>query len=281
LKYTIDWKTRFRSRELNIIFKNIDKNIFNRGLELGAGSHLQTKPLSNYCNHLISTEYETRFNISAITNGDSEIEYLPCDAEKVDWVFNGQEFDLVFSSNMMEHLPNPGAAIKGIYNILENDGISICTMPSVFMKILYLVYFYPAVLPVYLKRFIRKILIKSDKLTVNSNDDGSTPKKQVHENNPKAKTISKSFFQKHLFPTPHGAYDSNIKELFYWRKRRWINLLESYGFIVIKTMKLPVTTGYSFKLEKFCEFLYTIGFCSSYAYVAVKNKDGKSAKYFK
>jgi len=50
---------------------------------------------------------------------------------------------------------------------------------------------------------------------------------------------------------------------------------------VIKTIKMPVTTGYSFKLINLCNFLTKIGFCSSYAYVAVNNKQTSVIQYFK
>ena len=58
-------------------------------------------------------------------------------------------------------------------------------------------------------------------------------------------------------------------------------MIEQNGFYVIKIIKLPVTTGYSFKMKRFCDLLYRIGFSSTYAYVAVKNRDSKLSKYFK
>ena len=72
----------------------------------------------------------------------------------------------------------------------------------------------------------------------------------------------------------------NFKELLSWRKKRWIKIIENQGFFVIKIIKLPVTTGYSFKLQRFCEIMFKIGLCSSYAYVAVKNKNSNTIKYF-
>jgi hypothetical protein len=102
----------------------------------------------------------------------------------------------------------------------------------------------------------------------------------AHDNNPKYTALSRNLFSKLLIPIPHGACTSNIQELFLWRKKRWIKLIENHGLFVIKTIKLPVTTGYSFKLYGLCEILFKLGFCSSYAYVAVKNKNSNSIKYF-
>ena len=102
----------------------------------------------------------------------------------------------------------------------------------------------------------------------------------IHDNNPKFKNKHKKSLLSYFTPEPHGACDSNIKELFFWRKKRWIKALELEGFKVVKIIKLPVTTGYGFKLEKLCEIMYKIGFCSSYAYIAVKNEESKTIKYF-
>jgi len=274
-----DFKTNFRSREIELIFSNLPKKYFKMGLELGAGSGVQAQPLFSYCHSLVCTEYNTRFNIDELKKNDMNIKYQVCDAEKVDQTFRGKNFDLVFSSNMMEHLPNPDASFGGIYNILNDDGVSIHTMPSVFMKLLYIILFYPYVFHIVLKSLIRKIY--SNRQRRNNNiENKEENRKPVHNNNPKFSEKSKNSLIKFIIPSPHGACDSNIKELFYWRKKRWIKQIESHGFIVIKTIRMPVTTGYSFKLERLCELLFRIGFCSSYAYVAVKRNNSNAVKFF-
>ena len=274
-----DWKTGFRIRELDIIFQNLPNNTFNYGLELGAGAHIQTETLSQFCTSLISTEYETRFDSSELDKKTDNIKYISCDAEKVNHTFKDKNFDLVFSSNMMEHLEDPDSSFKGIYSILDNNGVSICTMPSVFMKILYLILFYPAVIPIYIK-WIKNKLIKFSEIKNTNTGLENKGVNKIHNNNPKTTVRKKNKLIKLLVPEPHGACNSNFQEIFYWRKSRWIKQIENHGFIIIKTIKLPVTTGYSFKLYGLCEILFKMGFCSSYAYVAVKNKQSKSAKYF-
>ena len=274
-----NFKTNFRRREIKLIFNNIPKNYFDKGIELGAGSGIQTEPLFMYCKSLICTEYETRFNISEFNINDQNIEYCSCDAEKVDQTFSNQKFDLVFSSNMMEHLPNPNASLKGINHILKPDGVSICTIPNVFMKLTYLVLFYPAVFPIYLKRIIKRFTKtnRTEKSLVHKKDNVRV----AHDNNPKYSRNKKNIISKYLIPETHGACDSNFKELLYWRKKVWIKMIEQNGFHLIKIIKLPVNTGYSFKMKRFCDLLYRIGFSSTYAYVAVKNRDSKVSKYFK
>ena len=60
----VDYKTTYREKEIDIIFKNIPQKYYNNGLELGSGAHIQTKPLFKYCKSLVSTEYESRLKKS-------------------------------------------------------------------------------------------------------------------------------------------------------------------------------------------------------------------------
>ena len=153
-----NYKINFRLRELKIIFQNIPEKYFDSGLELGAGAGVQTASLFYYCKKLVATEYDKdRFNIPDLISKNDQIVYKICDAEKINEYFSNNTFDLVFSSNMMEHLPNPRMAFNGINKILNKNGVCISTIPSVFMKILYIVFFYPTVLPLYFKTLINKI----------------------------------------------------------------------------------------------------------------------------
>jgi SAM-dependent methyltransferase len=256
----VNFKKNFREREIDLIFENIKCKKFQNALELGSGSGHQIKPLSYYCESLIATEYETRFNFDELSAFKSpSISFQQCDAEKVGEVFQDNQFDLVFSSNMMEHLPCPEASFSGIYKILNRDGLSVCTMPSPFMKILYILLFYPAIIH---SKFTRVRGLRSYK-------SSNSVKKVGHNNNPKV-SFKKNSFSKY-FPVPHGVSKDNFSEFFYWKKKQWIKKIESNGFSVVKVIKLPVTTGYAFKLESVCGFLYKLGFCSSYAYIAKKN----------
>ena len=266
-----NWKEKFRKRELEIIFKNCHDKYFDIVLELGAGAGLQTVPLFYYCKELLSSDFDPiRFDIKELSRLNDKIEYLICDAENITDTFKEKSMDLIFSSNLMEHLPNPEKAFKEIHSVLQDDGISISTMPSVFMKISYLIYFYPAKLTGYYKRFKTKIT-KKKKLNI-VNKQYEIRKNYVHDNNPKYSRKKKTILSL-LIPEPHGAYASNSKELFAWRKKRWEKLIEEQGFKVIRIIKLPVTTGYSFKLITFCKTLDKLGLCSSHAYIAVKNID--------
>jgi len=272
-----NWKHKFRTEELKIIFKNCPEKFFNDGLELGAGSGAQTDSLFKYCKNLTSSDFdEKRFNIKELKKKNNLISYAICDAENVASHYKENSIDLVYSSNLMEHLPDPDESFGQIKRVLKEDGFSISTMPSFFMKLLYLLFFYPAlIISLYIK-LKKHIFYKSTKV---SEDKIQKSNNLVHDNNLKFVKKKRTKLSR-LFPEPHGANSSNLVELFAWRKKKWIKIIENQNLRVIKTIKLPVTTGYSFKLPILCNILYKIGFCSSYCYVAVKNKNNPHSSYF-
>jgi 2-polyprenyl-3-methyl-5-hydroxy-6-metoxy-1,4-benzoquinol methylase len=56
--------------------------------------------------------------------------YIQMDCEKIN--FDKKSFDVVFSSNMIEHLDNYKAFLKGVKDVLKNDGIFILATPPLY-----------------------------------------------------------------------------------------------------------------------------------------------------
>src|SRR2546430_10141753 len=69
-----------------------------------------------------------------------------CDAENVARYFAAEMFDLVFSSNLLEHLSSPSAALRGIHEVLRDEGITLHVMPNPLWKLLDFTFFYADVL---------------------------------------------------------------------------------------------------------------------------------------
>jgi Methylase involved in ubiquinone/menaquinone biosynthesis len=136
----LPWLHNYRERELYLIFSKCPEKLFKKGLELGAGDGFQSTLLTKYFSKLISTDYNP--NILRKESTES-IEYHICDAEEVDKMFGKKEFDFVFSSNLLEHLPNPHRALRGIYEVLKDDGVTIHVMPSPFWKLCHLSLYIP------------------------------------------------------------------------------------------------------------------------------------------
>ncbi len=138
-----------------MIFGGCPQDAFPCGLELGAGDGFQSTLLAPYVCRLTASDYRP-FDYRPVMmtepaggagasqgTAPGRIAFTVCDAERVDEVFGAAAFDLVFSSNMLEHLPDPGRALRGMRAVLKDDGIAIHVIPSPFWKLSHLAGFYP------------------------------------------------------------------------------------------------------------------------------------------
>lgn len=120
------WKTYTRRREAEFIFSRFGPKRFERALELGAGDGKQSVTLAGYCGALICTELDgKRLRPRGIPN----VECRVCDAEDLS-VFPDGSFDLVYSSNLLEHLAHPVRALEESKRVLKPGGLIIAVVPS-------------------------------------------------------------------------------------------------------------------------------------------------------
>jgi SAM-dependent methyltransferase len=125
------WATFVRGREADFIFSRFGQHKFRCALELGAGDCKQSIVLAKYCDSLVCTELdEKRFRPRKIPN----VDYRICDAEDLS-SFADSTFDLVFSSNMLEHVQHPERCLAESKRVLGPDGLVIATLPSRLWKI--------------------------------------------------------------------------------------------------------------------------------------------------
>jgi hypothetical protein len=113
--------------------------------------------------------------------------------------------------------------------------------------------------------YILDLLIK--KSFFNKNTINIGPKKRGNNLKP-IKEYGR--IRKVFFPVPHGNFSSNLKEFIAYGRDRWIKKFENENFLVIKTIKGPVTSGYGFGLNKLRSFLERIGFSSVYIFILKK-----------
>lgn len=255
------WKKyihNLRRREIESIFSKYPEKSFGRALELGAGDGFQSRLLINYVDHLICTELDEKRLLKSETPG---IDYHICDAERIGESFRENHFDLVYSSNLFEHLPNPEAALRGIHKLLKQDGLSIHIMPSPFWALCHVVFHYPAVCIGVLRKLIRRELRVSSQPKENSD---------YTDNNLKLGHRSKGKLMRVLFPRPHGVSATLTKEFFVFSKRRWIREFENESFEVVSVLKGPVSSGYGFGLDNIRVACEKIGLTGEYIYIARK-----------
>ena len=273
----VDWLSyihNLRSREIRITFGRCSPNTFEEGLELGAGDGFQSTLLQKYISRLICTDLNSD---RLIKNDIDKIQYLTCDAEEVDKYFSEKRFDIIFSSNLFEHLPNPDKCLKGIHKILKEQGVIIHIMPNPFWKLCQIIMFYPNLLSTMhrhmkvaggMRGFLEQIHKKIFDIKAGKNNKAKVERNMG--NNPKSTRRKYGYLRTMLWLTPHGAYNSNIEELCRFRKSRWIKEINSAGFRTLKVLKGPVSSGYGFGFDRLRGILERIGITSEYIYVAEK-----------
>lgn len=283
MRLRADWTTHlhnFRKRELDIIFRDCPPGHFESALELGAGDGFQSRILASYARRLVATEYnEARLERREVPG----VFYEVCDAERVDEYFPPHAFDLVFASNLFEHLPHPEQALRGIRRVLRDDGVVILVMPSVFWKCTHVGFFYPNLILSFFEKVLipgkiaewwgRYVLRRRGTPSVIEVSDTATS----FGNNQKGRVghvSSRGIF----FPAPHGVSSGNIEEFAAFRVKRWAALFEAEGFSVCTILRGPVASGYGFGLDRIRTILERLGFASEYAYV-LKKTSATEVKY--
>lgn len=275
-----DYLHEHLGRQTEMVFAGCPEWAFSHGLELGAGDGFQSVLLSRYVKHLISTD----LNIDRLGKPDTaRIEYRLCDAERVGESFAAGQFDLVFSSAMLEHLPDTSAALSGIQKVLRDDGVTIHVVPNRVWKLLHVLLYVPTIFVYAIEhvmepggvRAIRKrALVAAGRLPAEALQGG-------FDNNPKTGRGRRPMLLRCFVPEPHGVSQTNLAELRAFGRARWSAEFERAGFDVIAVIRGPLTSGYGFGLNKVRRALEWFGISSMSAVVAVKKgAQSRYADYF-
>lgn len=247
-----------RRRELARAFAGCPEKAFLKTLELGAGSGFQSRQLLRYTHELVSTDLDTdrlkRVPVPGIT-------YVMCDAELVDHCFGERSFDLVFASNLFEHLPDPERALRGIGAVLKPGGIVILVMPNALWKTFSLLGFYPNAARLAFRALRKGRLAQLLKRYLSREQP---PLREIGNNRKSAPPDARAGI---LWPTPHGAYPDHRTEFWMYRKKRWIALFTACGFTPIAVRFGPVSSGYGFGFARLGRLLELVGLTTEYIYV--------------
>lgn len=250
---------RRQKKEIEIIFINCPENLFPVSLEIGAGDGTQSRMIKKFTKFLYSSDFNKK---RLLTKEIPGIEYKICDAQKINSYFDEKQFDMIISSNLLEHIPDVKSVLSGIKSILKDEGISIHCIPNPFWKLTQLIFFYPDLIFRVIKKII-KFPFKKD----NPLKKGLFYIKAdaLFDNNPGSQRK-----YSRLWPSVHGISKNIFEEFLYFRKSHWVKELEDSGFEVIRIVNGPCSLGYELKLGLLMGFLESLGFSSEYIYVIQK-----------
>lgn len=138
-------------------------------------------------------------------------------------------YDVVFSSNVLEHIKNIDVMMAEIRRVLKADGLAIHILPTPAWRFWTSVahYAYLAIRIVGLRRSVGGGHVPSLREKLQRSGLWATVKRI-------------------LFAGPHGEYSSAISELWYFSEARWLGVFRKSGFQIIYSDPTYIFyTGYS------------------------------------
>ena len=183
-----------------------------RLLEIGAGSGLQARILAEHGFHVEAIDIPGRSH-----REDPAWPVQEYDGEHIP--FPDNHFGIIFSSNVLEHIPHVRSFQNEIMRVLKTDGIAVHILPTASWRFYTTLAHYP---------YLLKILIAYPFRNTGSESTGlsrSTSESLLHM------SLSQKV-KKALLPSRHGEIGTSVSEMYYFSRSRWAALFQDAGWTV-------------------------------------------------
>jgi SAM-dependent methyltransferase len=247
-----EYKENIRIYELDYLIKHIKgaKSL----LELGAGAGWQAKKLSELGLDVkaIDVEQTTFRNIQVY-----DVEYY--DGENIP--IDDHSFDVVFSSNVLEHIPSIDVTLKELHRVLRNDGVAVHFLPNFNWRLWTTLTHFPNVL----KRLVNHVFSNQ-----NTSSDLNIESKY-------SKNDSGQKFLNFLLPGRHGERGNVITEMYFFSRVFWRKKMTENDWQIESVYSIPLFHSGNYLLSdsvsiKFRNFLGRIIGGTTDVYVIKKAK---------
>jgi SAM-dependent methyltransferase len=192
---------------LAVAFFPVDARI----LEIGAGAGWQSEALSSWGYSVDAIDLDTsRYadaRVSPVKTYDGKT--IP---------FDSNSFDVVFSSNVLEHIADVEIFQAEIRRVLKPDGVAVHLMPTPAWRLWASVSHYCSLVAASVRRVGMR---SSNRWQPNPREQHTMP-------------IQPAMVRRMLVPPPHGEYRSSFSELWYFSRLRWLKLFRRTGWIVLE-----------------------------------------------
>ena len=251
-----------RRREIEIVLALLPKKQFTSGLEIGAGDGFQTTLLAPLVEKLISSDLNfNRIKESLKVPG---VEYKILDADAIEGMFRPNSFDLIFSSNVLEHVRDSLNVLISTRPMLKDDGYAVHIIPSRPLKIFYLLLHYPNLMLLAVDRILGKLKGKPFFQGANIN----------LENNINLAVSPPSDWQsrlrKFLLPSVHGNFPNHREEFIAFGKREWDKKFREAGYNIATYKRGPAFSGFGFGFNRVRKLLERFGVSSEHIFILKK-----------
>lgn len=211
---------RLRSAELERIRDLLPPR--SRILELGGGNGHQAAVLSTWGHYVSSVDIapplsgHTMFFPVLLYDGKN----LPYDDEA---------FDVVFSSNVLEHVTHLSVILKEIARVTKSDGVVVHILPSSAWRFWTSLTHY-----VHLAKRVGRRFFRPDAGSDRSSSEVTSSKRNWG-----------GLLKRVFLDGPHGAYPNEFYELYAFSRSRWLHVFATHGFEVTSCFKNGLFyTGY-------------------------------------
>lgn len=253
------WHEFLRRRDLAQIVTENPGVISGPLLEVGAGAGVVTDRLRELAGDVIPTDIAPRAEIEGFVYADAQS--LP---------FDDSQFRCIYSSNVLEHVPNLDAAMSEFKRVMMDDGVMIHSMPTVAWKIIQmLVHPLGALKAVFLNR----LGSRTGKTTSHGVDSSTL-------SNPAKRGIVRRLIDMVVAPV-HGVGSNHFDEARRFSSARWNSEFERAGFRITTTGNLFFHSPYRllpFRLMWLRSLLSKSGLASVRYYVLVSETNSQLAR---
>jgi SAM-dependent methyltransferase len=184
-----------------------------RVLEIGGGSGYQASILASWGCDVVSID---------LPNRDApEVSYYSVqDYDGVTLPFVSDRFDIIFSSNVLEHIQPLPPMFAEMHRVLKPEGLAIHILPSPAWRLWTSLSYYPHVF----KRLTRIFHGQQQP----KEGVASTPRETNSSSHPGS--LISHVIRQALLIQPHGEYPNALSELYYFSKSRWLRVFRENGF---------------------------------------------------
>lgn len=181
-----------------------------RVLEVGAGAGWQAKTLANLGHEVTAIDIPSSNYIAL-----REWEVLDYDGRNIP--ASDRSFDAIFSSNVLEHVPNLTGLLGDMSRVLKSDGVAIHIMPSSTWRLWTSIGFY-----------IRRLLQICGRVSDASQESRNNPAKFLGQ--------SRRSLRRMLLPSTHGTCGNWLSELYLFSEHSWRRRLKATEWEISEVM---------------------------------------------
>lgn len=226
-------------------------------LEIGGGDGYIASLLSKNGYVVISTDIAPRYPASC------HVQKMSADHLE----FSKHTFDVIFSSNVLEHIKELQPVFKELKRVAKDDALFVFILPTPAWRLMSSFW--------YIFRVLKIIFSKLFHYSLNWRHKAVSKDNSIHENQVKYKKASLYVKIKHIILHPHGEYPSFLHELYYFSPFRWKRLFIKSGFKIISHKRGPLFYSgefvFKFKFISLRRFVARNIFSAGHIYIMRKN----------